>query len=52
MNDQEIETQRVAGEIWLTLHNGTPEEKASLLRVIEKLSDEETLEIIEEKLGE
>lgn len=50
MNDQEIETQRVAGDIWLTLHNGTPEEKASLLRVIEKLSSPEVRESIEVKL--
>ncbi len=35
MSDQ-IETQRVAGDITLVLKNGTPEEKASLLTAIEQ----------------
>lgn len=36
MNDDQIETQRLAGEITLVLKNGTDQERASLLRAIEQ----------------
>ena len=36
MTDDQIETQRVAGDITLVLKNGTEEERASLLRAIEQ----------------
>lgn len=37
MDDSQIETQRVAGDITLVLKNGTEEERQSLIRVIEQL---------------
>lgn len=36
MTEDQIETQRVAGDITLVLKNGTEEERASLLRAIEQ----------------
>ena len=38
METDEIESQRVAGEITLALKYGSPKERESLLRVIEQLS--------------
>ncbi len=38
MNDDQIETQRVAGDVTLVLKNGSPEEKESLLKAIEQIA--------------
>lgn len=38
MNDEQIETQRVAGDITLVLRTGTRAERESLLRAIEQCS--------------
>ncbi len=37
INDAQIETQRVAGDITLVLKEGSDEEKQSLLRAIEQV---------------
>lgn len=37
MTDEQIETERVAGEITLVLRQGTPAERDSLLCTIERL---------------
>ena len=37
MTENQIENQRVAGDITLILKNGTEEQRHSLLRVIEQL---------------
>lgn len=41
LKDEEIETERVAGDIILVLREGTIEERASLLRVIARLSGQQ-----------
>lgn len=46
MTDSDINVERVAGEIRMVMEDGSEEEKASLLRVIEKLCGKEESERI------
>lgn len=47
LNDDQIETQRVAGDITLVLKNGTDAERQSLLRAIEQACGSEERQRLE-----
>jgi hypothetical protein len=52
MKTEQIETQRVAGDITLILKNGTQEEKQSLLLAIEALTGTEERQRIEKWIAD
>jgi hypothetical protein len=52
MNEDQIETQRVAGDITLVLKNGPDDLRQSLLRAIEQVSGPEERERLERWMQE